>query len=66
MNEDFFKIWTHEMAWVLGLFITDGTLSGNGHCINFDHKNEQIKNGSQLYGSYYVISQLLKQEQVRF
>ncbi|MDI7741781.1 hypothetical protein QMK38_07180 [Lysinibacillus fusiformis] len=54
------------MAWVLGLFITDGTLSGNGHCINFDHKNEQIKNGSQLYGSYYVISQLLKQEQVRF
>ena len=24
VNEDFFKVWTHEMAWVLGLFVTDG------------------------------------------
>jgi len=30
------------MVWVLGLFITDGTVSWNGHCINFDHKDEQI------------------------
>jgi hypothetical protein len=24
VNEDFFKIWSHEMAWVLGIVITDG------------------------------------------
>ncbi|MCM3439591.1 hypothetical protein [Metabacillus halosaccharovorans] len=23
VNENFFKIWSHEMAWVLGLFVTD-------------------------------------------
>ena len=23
VNEDSFKVWTHEMAWVLGIFITD-------------------------------------------
>ena len=24
VNEDYFKTWSHEMAWVLGLFVTDG------------------------------------------
>jgi transposase len=23
VNEDYFKTWSHEMAWVLGLFVTD-------------------------------------------
>jgi DNA-binding transcriptional regulator WhiA len=27
VNEDFFKIWSHEMAWVLGIVITDGYIS---------------------------------------
>lgn len=27
VNEKFFKTWTDDMAWVLGLFITDGTMA---------------------------------------
>lgn len=27
VNEDFFKVWSHEMAWVLGVFITDGCVN---------------------------------------
>jgi DNA-binding transcriptional regulator WhiA len=27
VNEDFFKTWSHEMAWVLGIVITDGYIS---------------------------------------
>ncbi|PYF05698.1 LAGLIDADG family homing endonuclease [Ureibacillus chungkukjangi] len=42
VNEDFFKIWSHEMAWVFGLFVTDGTVSGNAHSINFAQKDERI------------------------
>ncbi|WP_102275589.1 hypothetical protein [Cytobacillus massiliigabonensis] len=30
VNEDFFKIWTYEMAWVLGLFITEQKLANLG------------------------------------
>lgn len=29
VNEKFFKTWTDDMAWVLGLFITDGTMAKN-------------------------------------
>ena len=31
VNEDFFKTWSHEMAWVLGLFITDGHVNKDIH-----------------------------------
>ena len=24
VNEDFFKVWTQKMSWVLGLLVTDG------------------------------------------
>ncbi|MCQ6282156.1 hypothetical protein [Bacillus sp. EB600] len=27
VNENFFKSWSHEMAWALGMFITDGHIS---------------------------------------
>jgi hypothetical protein len=27
VNGDFFKTWNHEMAWVLGLFVTDGNIN---------------------------------------
>lgn len=42
VNEDFFKVWTHEMAWVLGLFITDGCVNKQIHNISFSQKDEHI------------------------
>lgn len=42
VNEDFFKIWTHEMAWVLGLFVTDGCVNNSLHSVTFTQKNENI------------------------
>lgn len=42
VNEDFFKSWTHEMAWVLGLFVTDGHVNKQYHSIYFSQKDERI------------------------
>ncbi len=45
-NEDFFKIWTSDMAYVLGFFAADGSMSRNkrgGHYIEF-----QITDGDLL------------------
>lgn len=42
VNEDFFKVWTHEMAWVLGMFVTDGSVNNQTHSISFTQKDEQI------------------------
>ena len=42
VNEDFFKVWTHEMAWVLGLLITDGHVSNSVHTVSFAQKDERI------------------------
>ncbi|WP_164668838.1 LAGLIDADG family homing endonuclease [Virgibacillus doumboii] len=42
VNEDFFKVWTHDMAWVLGLFITDGSVNSTVHTITFAQKDERI------------------------
>lgn len=42
VNEDFFKTWSHEMAWVLGLFITDGTINGQTNTVSLTQKDENI------------------------
>ncbi|MEQ2525290.1 LAGLIDADG family homing endonuclease [Bacillaceae bacterium CLA-AA-H227] len=42
VNENYFKVWSHEMAWVLGMFITDGTVISNVHSIVFSQKDERI------------------------
>lgn len=42
VNENFFKEWTFEMAWVLGLFITDGHVNASVHSITFSQKDERI------------------------
>ncbi|MFB6467817.1 LAGLIDADG family homing endonuclease [Cytobacillus sp. Hz8] len=42
VNEDFFKKWSHEMAWVLGLFITDGNVNNQTHSISFAQKEEKV------------------------
>jgi hypothetical protein len=42
VNEDYFKVWSHEMAWVLGMFITDGHMSSTTHSIVFSQKDEKV------------------------
>lgn len=42
VNENFFKVWTHEMAWILGLFVTDGHVHNQTHTISFSQKDENI------------------------
>lgn len=42
VNEHFFKSWTHEMAWVLGLFVTDGHVNKQYLSIYFSQKDERI------------------------
>ncbi|MGM7723066.1 LAGLIDADG family homing endonuclease [Metabacillus sp. Hm71] len=42
VNENFFKVWSHEMAWVLGLFITDGCVHNKQDSISFAQKDERI------------------------
>ena len=42
VNEDFFKTWSHEMAWVLGLFITDGHVNKDVHSVYLSQKDETL------------------------
>jgi hypothetical protein len=42
VNEDFFKVWTNEMAWVLGMFVTDGFVADANQSIGFTQKDESI------------------------
>ena len=42
INEAFFKVWSDEMAWVLGLFVTDGHMNKSTHSIYFSQKDERI------------------------
>ncbi|WP_174733440.1 LAGLIDADG family homing endonuclease [Mesobacillus harenae] len=42
VNENFFKNWSNEMAWVLGLFLTDGCVSARTNTITFSQKDEGI------------------------
>src|SRR5699024_4372895 len=42
VNENFFKTWSHDMAWVLGLFVTDGHMNKYMHQVNFSQKDERI------------------------
>ncbi|MFJ5769854.1 LAGLIDADG family homing endonuclease [Psychrobacillus sp. NPDC093180] len=49
VNEHYFKVWSHEMAWVLGLLVTDGHINKGTHTINFSQKDERIL---QLIATY--------------
>lgn len=42
VNENYFKAWSHEMAWVLGLLITDGHVNKTIHSIYFSQKDDRI------------------------
>ena len=52
VNEDFFKTWSHEMAWVLGLFITDGHVNKKYHTVYLSQKDETVlKKVANLMGA---------------
>jgi hypothetical protein len=64
VNEDFFKVWTNKMAWVLGLFITDGCVNKDTQSISFTQKNEQILRLIAIYmGADYILSPIAKTRQ---
>ncbi|WP_052342601.1 LAGLIDADG family homing endonuclease [Bacillus sp. EB01] len=47
LNEDFFKEWSNEMAWVLGFVVTDGCVDPNNQSVSISQKDlsplEKIK-----------------------
>lgn len=44
VNEDFFKEWSHEMAWVFGFLVADGYVVGENHQIGFAQKDVDVLN----------------------
>jgi hypothetical protein len=42
VNENFFKEWSNEMAWVLGLIITDGCIHPNLNSFSFSQQDEPL------------------------
>lgn len=57
VNEHFFKKWSHEMAWVLGMLITDGHVNKKIHSITFSQKDERLLRViAQLMEADYVLA----------
>ena len=42
VNNSFFKIWTHEMAYILGFWFADGHITGDIFCISQKTEDEYI------------------------
>ena len=42
LNESFFKQWSNEMAWVLGLIVTDGCLNKDYYTISIAQKDMEF------------------------
>jgi hypothetical protein len=58
VNENFFKTWSHDMAWVLGLFITDGHVNSKVHTVYLSQNDEDIlKKVARLMDANPTISQ---------
>ena len=47
VNEHFFKTWSHEMACVLGMLVTDGHVCSINYSIDF-HKKTSVFSGLSL------------------
>ncbi|GAA0328377.1 LAGLIDADG family homing endonuclease [Oceanobacillus sp. FSL W7-1281] len=61
INEDFFKTWSHEMAWVLGLFITDGCINKSISSVSLTQKNQTIlRQVAKYMGADYILSKKYK------
>ena len=61
VNEDFFKKWSNEMAWVLGLILTDGCINKDNHTITLTQKNTSIlKLVAKIMDAEYVLAPIAK------
>ena len=57
LNESFFKEWSNEMAWVIGLIITDGCLSKDQYTISIAQKDTEIlRKVAKLMDSDFVLT----------
>lgn len=62
VNEAFFDQWTNEMAWVLGLIVTDGNIpTDNYSALSISQKDEAtLKLIAKYMGADYIITALYK------
>ncbi len=61
VNENYFKIWSHEMAWVLGLFITDGCVNKTHSSVSLTQKNQIIlRQVAKYMDADYILSKKYK------
>jgi hypothetical protein len=42
INEDYFKTWSNNMAYILGFFLADGVIDGSNQLISFAQKDKDI------------------------
>jgi intein/homing endonuclease len=42
VNEDYFKNWSNNMAYILGFFVADGLIDGKNQLISFSQKDREI------------------------
>lgn len=57
LNESFFKQWSNEMAWVLGLIVTDGCLNKDHYTISIAQKDTEIlRKVAKVMDSDFVVN----------
>ncbi|MGG2065604.1 LAGLIDADG family homing endonuclease [Bacillus sp. S14(2024)] len=42
LNEDYFKTWSNNMAYILGFFVADGVIAKNSHTVSISQKEKGI------------------------
>ncbi|MBB5174530.1 intein-encoded DNA endonuclease-like protein [Texcoconibacillus texcoconensis] len=42
LNEDYFKTWSNNMAYILGFFVADGTIPQHAQTVSFSQKSKSI------------------------
>ncbi|HDX9577370.1 TPA: hypothetical protein ROX88_000862 [Bacillus pseudomycoides] len=42
LNEDYFKTWSNNMAYILGFFVADGVIVKTCHTVSFSQKEKEI------------------------
>lgn len=61
VNEDYFKTWSNNMAYILGFFAADGMVARDGQLISFSQKEKYILENIRLeMGSNHPIIKVEK------